>query len=223
MFRGERSSPSPPVTSASPMPSTPPARSTTRPGRRSARRGAPSRWIWAWAVRSRSSPSSPPPTRRRPSWSPGWKTRQLRRTASTRACTWGCWSARPPPKRCCWRNWPPERGSTSVGGRLQRGDIELDHRVHGLLRPKHPVWIRVGHQLRQPLRNDLPGQPVAVLEPPALHLAAAAGKAVPVVVDLGLVGAVDLDRDGLAEREVRAAVDRGELTAVQLEQHLQRG
>ena len=30
---------------------------------------------------------------------------ERRRTASTRACTWACWNARPSPRRCCWRIW----------------------------------------------------------------------------------------------------------------------
>ena len=71
--------------------------------RRSGRRGAPSRSTWAWADRSRSSPSSPPRSRRRRSSSPVSRIRRPRRTASTRACTWACWSGPRSPRRCCSR------------------------------------------------------------------------------------------------------------------------
>ena len=56
---------------------------------------------WAWAARSRSSPSSPPPSPTPRSWSPGSRIPEPRHTASTRACTWVCWSVPPPPRHCC--------------------------------------------------------------------------------------------------------------------------
>ena len=80
-----------------------PVRSTTRPGRRS---------VQAWGVApvdmgmggsipfiaefAAAFPDAP-------SWSPASRIRAPRRTASTRACISGCWSAPPPPKRCCWQ------------------------------------------------------------------------------------------------------------------------
>jgi acetylornithine deacetylase/succinyl-diaminopimelate desuccinylase-like protein len=83
-------------------PSTPAGRSTTPPAPRFARRGATSPSTPGSVARSHSSPSSRRPFRRRRSWSPAWKTRRRRRTASTRACTWACWNAPRPPRRCCW-------------------------------------------------------------------------------------------------------------------------
>ena len=55
------------------------------------------------------------------------------------------------------------------------------------------------------LRHDLPREAELVLQPPALALlAAVGGEGVPVVVDLGLVGAADLEGDGFVEGELRA-------------------
>ena len=60
-------------------------------------------------------------------------------------------------------------------------------------------------------RHDLPGDAEAVLEPAAgAVLTAALDERLPVAVDLGLVGAVDLEGDGLGEGELRAAVERRE-------------
>lgn len=47
----------------------------------------------------------------------GWRTRTRRRTASTRACTWVCWSVRRSPRRCCWRVWPDARARQRLFGR----------------------------------------------------------------------------------------------------------
>src|SRR5271154_4699008 len=80
----------------------------TPPGRRSGRHGAPSRSKWAWAARFRSSPSSPLRSPRRRSWSPVWRIPRRRRIASTRACTWVCWSGPRRPRRCCWPTWPED-------------------------------------------------------------------------------------------------------------------
>ena len=66
-------------------------------------------------------------------------------------------------------------------------------------------------------RDDLPGDAVAILEPAARAFLATLAQLAPVVVDLGLVGTVDLQRDRLVERELRAAVDRREELAVELE------
>jgi hypothetical protein len=57
-------------------------------------------------------------------------------------------------------------------------------------------------------------QPVAVLQPPALLLDAALEKPAPVVVDLVLRVALDLQRHRFGERELRAAVDADEALAV---------
>ena len=66
--------------------------------------------------------------------------------------------------------------------------------------------------------GDLPGDAELVLQPAAgALLAAALGERVPVVVDLGLVVAADLEGDGLVELELRAAVEGEELLAVGLE------
>ena len=67
-------------------------------------------------------------------------------------------------------------------------------------------------QLEERVRDDLPGQAVLVLEPAALACAVRRpGELVPVVVDLLLVLAADVEGDGLGELELRAAVERDEL------------
>ena len=71
----------------------------------------------------------------------------------------------------------------------------------------------------QPAGHDLPGQAELVLQPAALAVLAAVAELVPVVVDLVLVGAADLERDRLVEGELRAAVDDGERLPVELEAH----
>jgi hypothetical protein len=79
------------------------------------------------------------------------------------------------------------------------------------------VRDRVAQQLAERRGHDLPRHAVAILQPAALSLLASLAEAAPVVVDLGLIGTGDVERDRLAEREQRAAVDRGELLAVELE------
>ena len=72
-------------------------------------------------------------------------------------------------------------------------------------------------QLVQPRRDDLPREAEPVLEPAARALLAALRELAPVLVDLVLRLAADLERDRLAEREVGAAVEGDELLAVELE------
>ena len=104
-----------------------------------------------------------------------------------------------------------------AGGGLQRGQVELLHAEHGLHRSLRPPWSGSFSSSTMPIGHDLPGQAVLVLEPAARALLAALGELVPVVVDLVLVGAVDQQRDRLVEGELRAAVDGGELLAVEHE------
>ena len=67
-------------------------------------------------------------------------------------------------------------------------------------------------------------RPNRSLSQPHWSLAAAVGgERLPVAVDLGLVGARDLEGDRLGEGELRAAVEGDERLAVQLELHRQRG
>src|SRR5207237_181 len=69
-------------------------------------------------------------------------------------------------------------------------------------------------------RHNLPGDPPLVLAPAARTLfAAVGGETLPVVVDLGLVRAVDLERDRLAEAELGSAVDAHETLPVELDLH----
>jgi len=101
-----------------------------------------------------------------------------------------------------------QRLQPPVGGVLRRGDLYLAHLEHRLHSPAGTPGIGIVEQLIEPARNDLPGQPEAVLEPPArTRLAAVRRERVPQPIDLGPVVAADDERDRLVEREVRTTVE----------------
>src|SRR5438309_6493379 len=101
----------------------------------------------------------------------------------------------------------PASGPDAVGRVAQRGDVQLAHLEHRVHRAPGPLRVRVREQLLHAGRHDLPRQPVAVLEPAARPLLTALGQPLPVVVDLVLVHAGDLEGDGLVKGELRTAVD----------------
>jgi hypothetical protein len=71
-------------------------------------------------------------------------------------------------------------------------DLDLAHPEHGLHGPAGAIGVRVGHQLVQRTRHDLPREPEAVLDPAArARLAAIGGQGAPEPVDLGLVLALE--------------------------------
>jgi len=119
------------------------------------------------------------------------------------------------------RSRPAVRRQTSgrhlVGRPLQLGDLDLCHAQHGLHGPLGPAGIGVPEQLEERGWHDLPRDAEAVLEPSALALQPALGQSVPVVVDLVLVCAEGLERTGLAEGELRPAVEPHVLLPVQAE------
>src|SRR5512144_3138560 len=90
-----------------------------------------------------------------------------------------------------------DRRSGVVRGAPYRVQVELCHRQHCRRRTARPLRIRIAEKLSQSLRNDLPGKAVAVLEPPALALLTTGGELGPVLVDLFLGVATDLERDRL--------------------------
>jgi hypothetical protein len=75
--------------------------------------------------------------------------------------------------------------------------------------------VRVGDEVVEAGRHDLPRDTEPVPEPAAHRLLAAVDERVPVVVDLGLVAAGDAERDRLRERELGTAVDPAERRAVE--------
>src|SRR5713101_7108144 len=75
----------------------------------------------------------------------------------------------------------------------------------------------VGHHVLQAGIIDLPGQPIAVLQPAAVALLAAGDERVPQPVDVLLDLAVDVERDRLVELEMGPAVDGDEILALELE------
>src|SRR5713101_4568358 len=101
---------------------------------------------------------------------------------------------------------------------LQLRDVELlhlQHRLHG--RPRI-AGLRVGEELAEHRRDDLPRQSELVLQPPArAFLAAVSGELAPVPVDLRLRLAGHHEREALGERERRSAVERRVFAPIQLE------
>jgi hypothetical protein len=80
---------------------------------------------------------------------------------------------------------------------------DLAHAEHRLGRRYRTRRTGIVEQLKEPLRHDLPTQPIAVLQPATLRFLAAVGQALPVIIDLVLVLAVDGERDRLGERKLR--------------------
>src|ERR687891_2294251 len=106
---------------------------------------------------------------------------------------WSGSNLRPPPAE------PRRLGALGPVGRpLELGDFDLahlEHRLHGAART---LRIGISDQLVQLARHDLPRQPESVLEPSArARLAAVRRERIPQSVDLGLVLALDDERDGL--------------------------
>src|SRR5215217_9291998 len=90
---------------------------------------------------------------------------------------------------------------------LDGGDVDLLHRHHRL---EHALGLRPTgcKRVGQGTRGDLPGKAPAVLAPAALtFLAAVADNRVPVAVRLFLIVRRDLEGEGLAVLELRAAVE----------------
>src|SRR4051812_29746286 len=108
--------------------------------------------------------------------------------------------------------------SLALRGAFELGNVELHHLHHRCEDALAARFVRARRQLEEATRHDLPGDAELVLEPTALALLAAAREqALPVVVDLRLVLAVDDEGDGFVELKMRTAVERGELLAVELE------
>jgi len=109
----------------------------------------------------------------------------------------------------------------AVVGALQGGDIELFHAHHGLERALGGCGSWVVEQGGQHPGDDLPGEAELIFDPAALLGAgiAADGEFFPVVIDLLLIFALDLEGDGFAEFEDRAAVECGEGLAFEFKGH----
>src|SRR5262245_45663818 len=104
-------------------------------------------------------------------------------------------------------------------GPLETGDVELDHLQYGLHDPLRFGGIGIREQFGKHGRDDLPGHAVAVLEPAALLDLAILRKGSPEPIDLGLIRALDLERDGVGVLETPAAVERHEALARERELH----
>src|SRR5439155_24305983 len=106
-----------------------------------------------------------------------------------------------------WAALRTPRRSSAPPRRFDGGDVDLLHRHHrreGALRLTATSRKRLGERAR----GDLPGQAPSVLAPTALALLAAiADDRVPVAVRLFLSGGRDLEGEGLAVPELRAAVE----------------
>jgi hypothetical protein len=96
-------------------------------------------------------------------------------------------------------------------GAFELCDVKLLHLEHGL------HCFGVLDEVGKTSGYDLPGEAELVLEPATLTLAAAGSEFRPVVVDL-LLGVTAHDKgDGFVEFEERAAIERGELLAIEFE------
>jgi len=85
------------------------------------------------------------------------------------------------------RSARPDPRGTCIGS-LELRDVELRHLEHRLHRALRAVAVRALEHLVELLRDDLPRQAEAILEPAArAGLAAAVDESVPVAVDFGLV------------------------------------
>ena len=95
-------------------------------------------------------------------------------------------------------------------------DVEL---LHAHDRPHDAIGALsvAAQKLWQDTRNDLPGDAEFVGEPAALDVLAALRKLLPQGVDLSLVVAIDHERERRREFVMRAAVQRQETLAIDLE------
>src|SRR5215204_7476730 len=114
-----------------------------------------------------------------------------------------------------WKLWRSGSGvtralsrSARVGGAPDLLDVDLRHPEHRGHRALRPCLVRVRQQPLHLAGHDLPRDAEPVLDPAAGPLLTAVdGEGVPVVVDVGLVRAVDLEGDRLVEAELRASVE----------------
>src|SRR6516162_7305658 len=91
------------------------------------------------------------------------------------------------------------RPSRRVGRGLEGSDVELRHPHQGGQDALRSTAVRAGKEQRQDGGDDLPRQPVAVLEPPAPPRRAARRQLLPQLVQLLLRPAIDRQRDRLVE------------------------
>src|SRR5205807_4375387 len=99
----------------------------------------------------------------------------------------------------------------ALNGLTELLDVDLRHLEHRLGRALRGLAIRALHVLDELSRDDLPRQAEAVLQPAAdAGLSPAGDEGVPVLVDLGLILAIDRERHRLGELEVGTAVEPDE-------------
>src|SRR5690606_25703860 len=203
------SSPGPPAPSPAASGSTGRAAWTTRTSTCWWRRSGTTRR--APRTSSRSTSARPSATCRRT-----WQRRRGSSTPRSRRTTGRAWAR--------WPSTDPSRGPAAPalsrsgpGGVQQPLNVDLLHPLHGLEDPPRHLGVRVAQQPGQLTGDDLPGQAVAVLQPPARPLLTALGELAPQLVDLLLRLAVDKERDRLVEGELRPAVERQVALPGQLE------
>jgi hypothetical protein len=102
-------------------------------------------------------------------------------------------------------------------GALQLIYIELFHFKHRVYDTLPTLGVFILHHPSKGDRDDLPGDAISILEPAALLLPAILGQLIPELIDLLLRFAVDIERDGRCELVHRAAVERHEILALELE------
>ena len=104
-------------------------------------------------------------------------------------------------------------------GLLQRGDVELLHLQEGGHDAARFFRVAIQHHVQQRERNDLPRQAEFIFQPAAGAFLPVFAQRIPIIVDLVLRIAIDLERDRLVELEMRAAIERDEGLSVELERN----
>ena len=107
--------------------------------------------------------------------------------------------------------YPPSAAASSAA---MSSFFIAEHRLH---RPLARRRVGVVHHFVQPSGTTCHERPYLSFSQPHWPSSPPSAELGPVVVDLVLVGAVDQQRDRLVEGELRTAVDRGELLAVEHE------
>src|SRR5207249_12130182 len=124
---------------------------------------------------------------------PTKRSRRLRAGSDSAICGWGLSTAiQPPPVQSAA---VPSTTSLTLVSRLQSPNIELLHRQEGLGEARDLVLCAAPQHFVHLHGNDLPREPILILQPAALLGFGDRGEFLPVVIDLVLCLAVHDEGD----------------------------